>query len=82
VDGYGAGFLRAGARIVLATGHPRSPGNYVRQLFTTDRTMAEMFRASPDFRNHVLGSYPSSRTPGMRYLLDPDRNIIEVNGAA
>ena len=40
VDNYGAGFIGAGARAVFAEGHPAHPAtNYIRQLFTTSRTM-------------------------------------------
>jgi hypothetical protein len=73
VDYYGAGFLDTGARVVFADGHPRSAANYVRQLFTTDRSMYQVFRAAPNYHGHVLGPYASRRTPGTRYALDPDR---------
>jgi hypothetical protein len=80
VDNYGAGFADAGASMILATGYPTVPGDYVRQLFTTNRTMEQMFRAAPGFRNHVLGSYASRRKPGMRYLLDPNRGGVDPAG--
>ena len=48
VDNYGAGFIGAGARAVFAEGHPSHPAtNYIRQLFTTSRTMDQVFRAAP-----------------------------------
>jgi hypothetical protein len=80
VDGYASGFLDAGAGIVLADGHPKSPADYVRQLFTTDRTMWEVFRAAPNFHGHVLGPYASRRTPGSQYALDPDRGGADPAG--
>ena len=34
--------------------------------------MASIFRASPTFADHVLGSYASVRSPRRRYMLDPE----------
>jgi flagellar hook assembly protein FlgD len=73
VDNYGAGFIGAGARAVIAEGHPAHPAvNYVRQLFTTNRTMEQVFRRAPTFHDNVLGPSSSQRTPGLRFLMDPD----------
>lgn len=73
VDNYGAGFLAAGARAVLADGHPvHPPVDYIRQLFTTRRTIDQVFRADPGYNGHVFGPYASARTPGLQYELDPD----------
>jgi flagellar hook assembly protein FlgD len=73
VDNYGAGFIGAGARAVFAEGHPAHPATYyLRQLFTTNRTMESVFRAGPTAHRNVLGPYDSQRIPGLRFLLDPD----------
>ena len=73
VDNYGAGFIGAGARAVFAEGHPEHPvTSYVRQLFTTNRTMDQIFRASPAAHGHLQGPFPSQRTPGLRFEQDPD----------
>jgi flagellar hook assembly protein FlgD len=73
VDNYGAGFIGAGARAVFAEGHPEHPVfSYIRQLFTTNRTMDQIFRASPATHGHLQGPFPSQRTPGLRYEQDPD----------
>ena len=73
VDNYGAGFIGAGARAVFAEGHPSHPVvSYVRQLFTTNRTMEQIFRAVPTFHDNVVGPYASQRTPGLKFLMDPD----------
>jgi flagellar hook assembly protein FlgD len=73
VDNYGAGFIGAGARAVFAEGHPAHPAtNYIRQLFTTSRTMDSIFRAAPTWHDNLAGPYSSQRTPGMRYQLDTD----------
>jgi len=73
VDNYGAGFIGAGARAVFAEGHPAHPAtNYIRQLFTTSRTMDSIFRAAPTWHDNLAGPYASQRTPGLRYELDSD----------
>jgi len=73
VDNYGAGFIGAGARAVFAEGHPSHPAiSYMRQLFTTDRSMATIFRTVPTWHDHLQGPYASQRTPGLRYQLDTD----------
>ncbi len=73
VDNYGAGFIGAGARAVFAEGHPSHPAtDYIRQLFTTSRTMNQVFRAAPSRNGHVVGPYASQRTPGLRFEMDPD----------
>ena len=75
VDNYGAGFIGAGARAVFAEGHPAHPVVAdIRALFTTNRTMDQIFRAAPTFHDHVLGPYDSQRTPGLRYELDPEHS--------
>ncbi len=75
VDNFGAGFLAAGASVVFAEGHPAHPVvNYMRQLFTTNRSMAAIFRSSPASNGHVMGSYPSLRSPGRTFLMDPDKS--------
>ena len=73
VDNYGAGFIGAGARAVIADGHPDTlVVDTVRQLFTTDRTIDQVFRAAANWHGHPIGPFPSQRTPGLRYELDSD----------
>lgn len=71
VDNYAAGFLAAGARIVIAEGHS-SPAYYLWALFNTRQTMDAMWRAAPTFKNHVI-TWPSSRRPGFTAQIDPDK---------
>ena len=72
VDNFGAGFVAAGARAVLADSFPSQPVvNYIRQIFTTNRSVWSMFKADPTYHGHIRGPYPSVRTPGLRYALDP-----------
>jgi flagellar hook assembly protein FlgD len=73
VDNYGAGFIGAGARAVFAEGHPSHPATgYIRQLFTTDRSMDAIFRSAPTWHGNLRGPIASQRTPGLRYELDSD----------
>ena len=69
VDNYGAGFLRAGFRAVVANGHSHHP-YYIDALFTTKQTIDQYWRNAPDFHNHVR-TYDSVRTPGYTFQLDP-----------
>ena len=73
VDNYGAGFIGAGARAVIAEGHPAHPASYeIRQLFTTKRTLAQIFRNAPTWHGHLQGPFASQRTPGLAFAMDAD----------
>ena len=70
VDNYGAGFLRAGARTVFA--EARGEASYIiSSLFTTSRTMSQIFWSSPTRTYTYRSSLVSVRTPGARGWLDP-----------
>lgn len=70
VDNMAAGWLRTGARAVVAEAH-YSPAWYVRQLFTTHKTVDQIFHDSPTFNDHAF-TFPSTRTPGATAEMDPD----------
>jgi flagellar hook assembly protein FlgD len=70
VDNYAAGFLKAGARAVIADGH-RGPGYYLGALFTSHQTIDQLWRSAPNFRGNVI-SFPSARSPGYTAQLDPE----------
>ncbi|MET1232861.1 MAG: hypothetical protein ABWY52_08435 [Candidatus Limnocylindrales bacterium] len=71
VDNYGAGFLRTGARAVFAEAH--SSIQYILYgLFKTDQTVSQIFWSGPSTRTYAFG-FASSRTAGMRALMDPYR---------
>ncbi len=70
VDNYGAAFLKAGFRAVVAIGHSNSP-YYMSALFTMRTTIEDYFRNAPDANDH-LTSYASVRSPGSTFLMDPD----------
>lgn len=70
VDNMAAGWLRTGARAVVAEAH-YSPAWYVRQLFTTHKTVDRIFHDAPSFNGHAF-TFRSSRTPGASAEMDPD----------
>ena len=71
IDNFAAGFLRAGARAVIADGHS-DPSWYIEQLFTTHRTIEQIWRSGPRPHGNVF-SFPSVRTPGYTAFSDPDQ---------
>jgi hypothetical protein len=72
VDNYGAGFLRTGAKAVFAEAN-HSIAYIVRGLFTTDRTMSQIFWSSSAATRTYAFGFASERTSGMRALMDPSR---------
>ncbi len=70
IDNFAAGFLRAGARAVIADGHG-DPSWYITQLFTTRLTVAQIWQGGPRPNGNTF-SFPSSRTPGFTAWSDPD----------
>ena len=71
VDNYAAGFLRAGARAVVAEGH-LGPAYYVSSLLTSRLSIEQIWGRSPAAHGNAL-SVASSRSPGFTERLDPDR---------
>lgn len=75
VDNMAAGWLAAGARAVIAEVYGQGlyggAAWYVRQLFTTHRSVDSMWRADPNFNNHVI-SFASTRSTGYTAEMDPD----------
>jgi hypothetical protein len=70
VDNFAAGFLRTGAKAVFA----ETLGNasyVIRGLFTTNRTISEIFWSAPNRTWSYRTSFASARTPGMTALMDP-----------
>lgn len=70
VDNMAAGWLQTGARAVIAEAHS-SPAWYVNQLFTTHKTVDQVWRDAPTYLGNDF-SFPSSRTPGATAQMDPD----------
>jgi hypothetical protein len=72
VDNYGEGFLRAGAAAVFAEGITDA-GYILRNLFSTGRTMREIFWASPHSTHRYAISFTSRRVRGAKVIMDPYR---------
>ena len=72
VDNFGAGFLRTGATAVFAETHA-SISYIVRGLFTTDRSIRQIFWSSGSATRTYAFSFSSSRTSGMKALMDPSK---------
>jgi hypothetical protein len=70
VDNFAAGFLRTGAKAVFA----ETLGNasyVIRGLFTTNRTIQQVFWSAPNRTGSYKVTFASARTPGMTALMDP-----------
>jgi putative cell wall-binding protein len=70
IDNYAAGFLKAGARAVVAEGHADVVG-WVRLLFTTRQRIEDAFDGYHAANGNTV-SWPSSRSPGYTAFSDPD----------
>lgn len=70
IDGYGAGFLRTGARAVFAEGI-NSASYVLRGLFKTSLTIKQIFWTDPARKRTYAFSFASSRTPGKTAISDP-----------
>jgi hypothetical protein len=70
VDNYGAGFLRAGAKAVFAEGIT-DVRYIIKNLYTSNRTMREIFFASPSRTMSYRFHFTSNRTSGVVASMDP-----------
>ena len=70
IDNFAAGFLRAGARAVIADAHSDTSW-YLDQLFTTHQTLDQLFRSKPWGAGNTF-TFASSRTPGFTAYADPN----------
>jgi hypothetical protein len=71
VDNYAAGWIKAGARAVIADAFT-SPAYYVRALLASRQRVESIWRGSPNDRGHQI-RFQSARSPGHVLQLDPDR---------
>jgi hypothetical protein len=91
IEGYASGFLRAGARAVIAEGL-NDISYYIDQLFATPATTVDaMWKSAPSAHDHFV-SWDSSRNPGYTANSDPDldhpasdgdyyyRSLVELPG--
>jgi hypothetical protein len=72
IDNYGAGFLRAGAKAVFAEGLTNA-SYIIKNLYTSSRTMREIFFASPSRTMSYRFHFSSARTSGATGSADPSR---------
>jgi hypothetical protein len=70
VDNFGAGFLRAGARAVFASGK-NSVAYIITSLLNSNQTISHIFASDPAFSGRADFSFASKRTSGYRAWLDP-----------
>ncbi|HET9345219.1 MAG TPA: hypothetical protein VFO05_05915, partial [Candidatus Limnocylindrales bacterium] len=77
VDNYGVAFLQAGASAVIADGHSHT-SYYLRDLFTEEETLADLWRGAPNYHGHDIAFTPS-RSTGVA-VLDPDSGGSSPSG--
>jgi hypothetical protein len=70
IDNYAAGFLKGGARAVIADGH-MGPPPYLAGLFTTGQSILGLWRSMPNVHGHEA-SFASTRSPGYVAYSDPE----------
>ena len=70
VDGYGSGFIRAGARAVIAEGID-DIGYYIDTVFNGHMTVDQMWKSSPSFHDNVI-AWNSSYDSGYTSQVDPN----------
>jgi hypothetical protein len=71
VDNYGSGFLRTGARVVFAEGLGKS-GYIFKALFSSNKTMHEIFWSDPSATFKYRMAFSSNRSPSWaRAEMDP-----------
>jgi len=78
VDGYASGFLRGGAKAVIAEGL-NDLSSYINGLFTSHSTIDAVWRSAADFNNHVT-SWPSTRNAGFTSEIDPNLGYPASDG--
>jgi hypothetical protein len=70
VDNFAAGFIRAGARAVVAEAH-ETPAYYVRALLRGHQDIEQIWQRSPSANGNLI-RVASTRSPGFTERLDPD----------
>jgi hypothetical protein len=69
-DGYATGFLRTGAKAVFATGNG-SLTSVLFDLFTSDKSVAQIFQDDRSFTGNRDFKFSSKKTPGSTVWMDP-----------
>ena len=79
IDNYAAGFLKGGARAVIADGHGGLV-SYIRGLFTTSQTIVDLWRSVPNYHGHE-SALRLDPVAGLHRLLRPrhdDRRLLPL----
>jgi hypothetical protein len=71
IDNFASGFLRAGARTVIADVRNDGVVSYIRSIFTTDQTIGNMWANSPSNHSHQMPFVPM-RNPAYQAVMDPN----------
>ncbi len=69
-DNYAQGFLKAGARSIIAEGHG-TINDMIRDLFNSHQTVLEMWRNQSNYHGNEF-SFTSMRSPAYMDFMDPD----------
>ena len=71
IDNFASGFLRAGARTVIADVWNSGVTHYIRSLFTTNQSIGSMWTSSPSNHGHLMPFVPL-RNPAYQAVMDPN----------
>ena len=71
VDNFASGFIKAGARTVIAQSWTSGVIYTINRIFTTDQTILDAWEAAPNRQGHVQPFTPQ-RNPAFEARVDPD----------
>jgi hypothetical protein len=71
VDNFASGFIKAGARAVIAQSWTSGVIYAIKSIFTTNQTIGTMWNNAPNKQGHVIPFIPQ-RNPQFQGRLDPD----------
>jgi hypothetical protein len=71
IDNFASGFLRAGARAVIADVWNSAVVSHIKSFFTTDQTIGNMWANSVSNHGHQMPFTPS-RNPAYKAIMDPN----------
>jgi hypothetical protein len=71
IDNFASGFLRAGARTVIADVWNSGATHYIRSIFTQNLTMGQVWTGSPSNHGHLVPFSPL-RNPAYQAVMDPN----------
>jgi hypothetical protein len=71
VDNFASGFIRAGARVVVADDYTTSMQGAIRAIFTSHQSMLSMWRTLAGYHGNEIPFTPT-RNPSFQAVLDPE----------